>query len=165
LSPVAYSYEGNAQAGSIDNTPYYYQIVDYGDSVISDLNYTTAERSVTYSRFNYFYNAATNGTYITSSFETYYIRGTVTKGVGPWANTSSSLVQGIGNGWYIRAERLFAEPETTGAASTALGRTFPGGTGGEAATQTYNNVSVAYGTTYYIEVGDGGFVTLEYYAS
>lgn len=163
LNPTSYSYETSDAGGSVDNTPYYYQLVEYGDSVLSSINYSTAERTVTYSRFNYFYNPSTQKTIITSDFSTHTIRGLAYKSGSIWNNTSSNPVQGIGNGWYLRAEQFFSTPETTGAASTALGYSFPGGTGGAASPVTYNSVPVNFGQTYTINVGAGGFVTLEYY--
>ena len=56
-----------------------------------------------------------------------------------------------------------------GANSSALGKTFPGGTyssgtGYPATAASYSNVSVVPGTSYGIIVGSGGYVTLQYYA-
>lgn len=55
-------------------------------------------------------------------------------------------------------------PATTGASSTALGKTFAGGTGGAAATTDQGSATVVPGNVYPIVVAPGGFVTLTYYA-
>lgn len=51
---------------------------------------------------------------------------------------------------------------TTGAASTAFGKTFPGGTGGPAVPASYSNVPVTPGQSYSIVVPPGGSVTITY---
>lgn len=53
---------------------------------------------------------------------------------------------------------------STGASSSALGYTFPGGVEGGAPTLTYNNISVTSGASYSIVVPSGGYVTIQYYA-
>lgn len=53
-------------------------------------------------------------------------------------------------------------PPTTGASSTALGRTMPGGTGGPATPVTYPAIAVIPGTAYPIKVAAGGFVDIRY---
>lgn len=72
--------------------------------------------------------------------------------------------------WYIEVYGYVAGG--AGAASTALGLTFPGGTytgsypngvGNAATTTTFTNVAVTPGTSYPIVVPSGGVVTLQYY--
>lgn len=84
-------------------------------------------------------------------------------------NITYSSLSGI-EGWsvyiygYVRG--------SAGTASTALGKTFPGGTytgtypnavGSAASTTTFTNVAVTPGTSYPIVVPSGGQVTLQYY--
>lgn len=72
--------------------------------------------------------------------------------------------------WYIQVYGYVAGG--VGASSTALGRTFPGGsytgtypngTGNAATTTTFTNVAVTPGTSYPIVVPSGGQVTLQYF--
>lgn len=49
---------------------------------------------------------------------------------------------------------------TTGASTTALGKTFPGGTNGLATVVTYPNVAVTPGSQYLLTIPTGGSVTL-----
>lgn len=75
---------------------------------------------------------------------------------GNWSST--------GNQYIVQLFKDYSETFTgTGASSTALGLTFPGGVGGPASTTTFTLVSVTPGTTYNINVADGGFITLVYY--
>lgn len=54
-------------------------------------------------------------------------------------------------------------PPTTGASTTAFGKTFPGGTGGPASTTTFSNVIVTPGASYNIVVPSGGSLTITYF--
>lgn len=53
-------------------------------------------------------------------------------------------------------------PATTGASSTAFGKTFPGGTGGAATTTTFTNIAITPGASYSIVVPSGGSITITY---
>jgi hypothetical protein len=64
--------------------------------------------------------------------------------------------------WNVSAG--YHAPAFVGAASTALGQTFPGGSYGPATTTTYTNVAVTPGNTYTISVASGGSITIQYYA-
>jgi hypothetical protein len=54
-------------------------------------------------------------------------------------------------------------PATTGASTTAFGKTFPGGTGGPASTTTFNSISISPGASYPISIPAGGSLTISYY--
>jgi hypothetical protein len=56
-----------------------------------------------------------------------------------------------------------AIPPTTGASTTAFGKTFPGGTGGAASTTTFSNIAVTPGGSYSIVVPSGGLITFTYW--
>jgi hypothetical protein len=161
---VVYSYEGTNSPGSSANTPTYAEATSTAAATLASINSSTADRTISFTTINYFYNANTNGTYITYGSSSYRARGSATQSTGPWDNTSSNLVQGIGNGWYFNIERYYDGYTTVGASATALGRTFPGGDGGPAGTTTYTNVAVTPGTSYSISVPAGGSVTLQYIA-
>lgn len=162
---LVYSYENTNFPGSSANTPTYAQATSNAEATLAAINSSTGERTISYTAINYNYNPNTDGTFVDYYPNIGFLgRGTATKGDGPWANTSSNLVKGIGNGWYFRIERYYEGYTTVGASSTAIGRTFPGGDGGPAGTTTFTNVSVTPGTSYSIVVPSGGSVTLQYYA-
>jgi hypothetical protein len=85
---------------------------------------------------------------------------------------ASQLASGGDFGWYVNASYIALG--YAGQASTAFGRTFPGGTlaGTEpyrtavpATTTTYTNVAVTPGASYAIVIGAaGGSITISYYA-
>lgn len=52
---------------------------------------------------------------------------------------------------------------TTGASTTAFGKTFPGGAGGPASPTSFTNVTVTGGSSYSIVVPAGGSLTISYY--
>jgi hypothetical protein len=52
---------------------------------------------------------------------------------------------------------------TTGASTTAFGKTFPGGAGGPATITTFSNVIVTPGASYNIVVPAGGSLTITYF--
>lgn len=56
-----------------------------------------------------------------------------------------------------------ATSPTTGAATTAFGKTFPGGTGGPGSATTASNVAVTPGASYSIVVPAGGSLTIIYF--
>jgi hypothetical protein len=56
-----------------------------------------------------------------------------------------------------------ATDPTTGAPTTAFGRSFPGGTGGAASVTTLTNLIVTPGASYSIVVPTGGSLTITYY--
>lgn len=102
----------------------------------------------------------------------YYLTGYSTTTIGsPQAsgNITYAGLTGL-SGWTIDVTGYV--PGGAGAASTALGLTFPGGTytgsypngvGNAATTTTFTNVAVTPGTSYPIVVPSGGVVTLQYY--
>lgn len=161
---AAYSYSTSDTGGSIENTPTYEQVTSYAESVLGDLNSSTADRTKYWTVYRYFYNPSTYKTIVESDFTSRRMRGVVTKYEGPWDNKSGQYVQGIGGGWYMRAELYSSEAATTGADSTAFGNTYAGGVGGAATPVTTNNVAVTPGQTYSISVGSGGYVTFQYLA-
>lgn len=161
---IAYSYESTSYTGSPSNTPTYAEVTSTANATLASINLSTADRTVSFTQIRYFYNPNTNGTYVEYGSSSFRARGSATAGDGPWGNTSSNLVQGLGNGWYFNIERYYEGYTTVGASSTAIGRTFPGGDGGPAGTTTFTNVSVTPGTSYSIVVPSGGSVTLQYYA-
>jgi hypothetical protein len=161
----AYSLESTASAGSPSSTPSYADVTGYANASLSSVNSSSADRTITFYPVRYLYNPNTNGT--TISYEnpvSKRVRGLGSASSGPWDNTSGTLVKGIGNGWYFSIEQYYETSATTGASSTAIGLTFPGGTGGAASTTTYTNTAVTPGNSYSIVVPSGGSVTLQYYA-
>lgn len=104
-----------------------------------------------------------SGTYLTG-YDVTVLGSPQTSGNITYAGTSG-LDQ-----WYIQVYGYIAGG--AGAASTALGQTFPGGTytgsypngiGNAATTTTFTNVAVTPGNSYPIVVPSGGVVTLQYY--
>jgi hypothetical protein len=163
---VAYSYENDNFPGSPSNTPTYAEVTSTANATLASINSSTGDRTISFTVIVYDYNPNTNGTSVSYGSSSYRARGAATSdgGASTWGNTSSNLVQGLGAGWYFNIERYYEGYTTTGASSTAIGRTFPGGDGGPAGTTTYTNVSVTPGTSYSIVVPSGGSVTLQYYA-
>lgn len=160
----AYSFQSTASAGSVFATPTYSEVTGYAQASLSDVNSSSADRTVTFFPVSYYYNPNTNGTTVVyNNPVSKRVRGLGTATSGPWGNTSGNFVQGIGNGWYFSIEQYFEYGPTTGASATALGLTFPGGDGGPPGTTTYNNVSVTPGASYFVSIPSGGSVTLEYY--
>lgn len=105
--------------------------------------------------------------YGTGTFPYYLVSGTWNWTGSPLSGT---LTYGDSASYYAYGDAIL--PGGTGASSTALGQTFPGGaysgtypngTGSAATTTTYNNVSVTPGVSYYINVASGGQVVLQYY--
>lgn len=85
---------------------------------------------------------------------------------GTFATPTSGPIyySGLGpgsNGWYFEVN--YSTGGFVGADSTALGKTFPGGSYGPASPVTYTNVAVTPGTSYTINVASGGFVQIQYY--
>lgn len=70
--------------------------------------------------------------------------------------------QNTGAGYECYSFFKTSNPGTTGAATTAFNRTFPGGVAGPATPVTYNDVPVAPGTTQALLVPSGGSVTVTY---
>lgn len=53
-------------------------------------------------------------------------------------------------------------PGTNGTASTAFGKTFPGGAEGPAPTTSYSNVAVTPGQAYPVSIPPGGYITITF---
>lgn len=108
----------------------------------------------------------------TSDLSSIYVTGYSTSTVGsPLTSGNMTYANtGIISGWAININ--FIAAGGTGAASTALGQTFPGGSytgsypngvGNAAVITTFTNIAVTPGTSYPIVVPSGGQVTLQYY--
>lgn len=164
LGTAAYSYETSSTGGSIELTPTYQQVTDYANSVLAQINSSTADRTVTWVQYVYYTNPTTYKTTIDAPYISRRIRGTATKSYGPWDNSSGQYVLGIGNGWGMAAEIYSSEAATTGGTTTAFGNSYAGGDGGAATPVTTNNVAVTPGQAYAISVASGGYVTFQYYA-
>lgn len=166
LGTAAYSYETSSTGGSIELTPTYQQVTDYANSVLAQINSSTADRTVTWAQYIYYTNPTTYKTTIEAPFVSRRIRGLATKAYGPWDNSSGQYVLGIGNGWGMYAEIYSSEAATTGGTSYAFGNTYPGGVGGAATPITTTNVSVTPGQTYTMSPAEdsGGYITFQYYA-
>lgn len=54
------------------------------------------------------------------------------------------------------------QPAYNGADTTAVGLTFPGGSGGPSSTTTYTNVAVTPNTSYPMTIPGGGYITITY---
>lgn len=65
---------------------------------------------------------------------------------------------------YFRSQTSTTEtdPATTGASTTAFGKTFPGGAGGPATPASYSNVAVVPGQSYAMTIPSGGSITITY---
>lgn len=124
-----------------------------------------------------FTNVAANDTWenITYTFTgvAYYLTGYSTSTIGApqtSGNITYASLTDFTAGWTIDVTGYIAGG--AGAASTALGQTFPGGTytgsypngvGNAAVTTTFTNIAVTPGDSYPIVVPSGGVVTLQYY--
>lgn len=161
---AAYSYETSSTGGSVDNTPTYEGVTGYAEAVLASINNSTADRTVVWAAYRYFYNPTTYKTIVESDYVSRRIRGTAVKYVGPWDNTTYQPVRGIGSGWYMAAEQYFSEGPTAGGTSSAFGNSYAGGADGPATPVTTNNVAVTPGQTYTITVASGGYVTFQYLA-
>lgn len=109
-------------------------------------------------------NADLSGLYLTS-VSSNPVRSPSTSG-----NITYSSLSAGATGWTVVANG-YAQGYA-GSASTALGKSFPGGsytgtypngTGSAATPATYNNVTVTPGASYPIVVPSGGSVTIQYY--
>ena len=134
----------------------------YGPSVFSYFDTIYVDTSDRWIRYNFG----------TSDLSSAYVTGYSTSSVGS-PSTSGNMTYantGVISGWAININII--EAGGTGAAATALGQTFPGGSytgsypngvGNAAVTTTYTNIAVTPGTSYSIVVPSGGEVTLQYY--
>lgn len=162
LGYAAYSYESDNTTGVVNGAPTYAEIATYGDSVLASINSSTADRTVSWTEYRYFYNPSNQKTLTLTGTTTSRVRGVVVKTFGAWDNTSSQPVLGLGNGWYFGGEQYYEQAATTGGNSSAFGNTYAGGVGGAATPVTTNNVTVIPGQTYTITVASGGYVTFQY---
>ena len=80
-----------------------------------------------------------------------------------WYATGPSSGPATSNG-SVSIHGTYNVPATTGAAATAFGKTFAGGTGGAAPTNSYTDVAITSGNSYPIVVPAGGQVTISYFA-
>lgn len=159
-----YSATGFSQSGSPSAFFAYYQAGAAADSILSQMNSSTADRTVTIAPNYNYYNPNTNGYYNESDFLSYRIRGTASRASGPWDNRSGNPVQGINQGWYIGVEVFSPGSSGNGTSSSALGYTAAGGTSpGQQNVNVQSYVSVTPGQQYYIDVGyEGGYVVIQY---
>lgn len=94
-------------------------------------------------------------------------------GIGsPPADYCDALVSTPGDPTYSASQTCYdfadggiagQQDPTTGAATTAFGKSFPGGVGGQATPVTYNNVAVTPGNPYSLVIPGGGSITITYY--
>lgn len=134
----------------------------YGPSSFNYFDTIYVDSSNMWVRYN-FGAANLSSTYVTG-YSTSAVGTPSTSGNMTYANT------GVISGWNITLNTIAAGG--AGAAATAIGQTFPGGTysgsypngvGNAAVTTTFTNVAVTPGTSYPIVVPSGGEVTLQYY--
>lgn len=134
----------------------------YGPSTFLDFDAFFIDPSDRWGRINSTTNLS--GIYVTG-YSNYTVGSPPTSG-----NITYAGIGGTISGWGITVNIIAAGG--TGAASTALGQTFPGGSytgsypngvGNAAVTTTYTNIAVTPGTSYSIVVPSGGEVTLQYY--
>lgn len=78
---------------------------------------------------------------------------------GVWGTSGNVTASGA-----RRIRYTYPVAATNGAASTALGKTFPGGIGGPATTSDQGSATVTPGNNYPIVVAPGGFVTITFYS-
>lgn len=112
------------------------------------------------------YQKRAGGTDETNSF------GSINDGAPPRANYCDAFVSTPDNltysgyttcYYYLVNSRTVTIPATTGASTTAFGKTFAGGTGGAATPVTYNNVALTPGQSYGLVVPTGGSVSITYW--
>lgn len=151
-------------SGTAVAPPTYAEVTGYANASLASINSGSGVRRVTYYPVFYQYDAATNRTTPWSGVWGATVNGTGTPSGSAWSNTSSNPVLATGEIWNFNISYLATAPATTGASATALGLTFPGGTGGPATTTTFTNVAVTPGGSYSIVVPSGGTITLQYYA-
>ena len=134
----------------------------YGPSTFIDFDAFFVDPSDRWGRINT--PTDLSGIYVTG-YSSYTLGAAPTSG-----NLTYASISGTISGWGITVSIIAAGG--AGAASTALGRTFPGGSytgsypngvGNPAVTTTYTNIAVTPGTSYSIVVPSGGEVTLQYY--
>jgi len=162
-----YSATSYAQAGSPGAFYAYYQAGAYADSILSQFNSGSGERTVTYSPNYNYYNPNTGGYWNEGDFVSYRVRGTAARASGPWDNRSGDPVRGIGSGWYIGVEVEYPGSSGNGTSSSAFGYSAAGGTSpGQQNVNVQYYVSVTPGQQYYIDVGyEGGYVVLQFQQS
>lgn len=104
--------------------------------------------------------------YQTTDDLSYVIIDTVSSvysGSGTPQTSGNIAYAGLGfSAWNVSTS--YHTPAFVGASSTAIGKTFPGGSYGPASTTTYTDVAVTPGNSYAISVASGGSVTIQYYA-
>lgn len=79
-------------------------------------------------------------------------------------STGGGYLSSSSVGDYVSVDVQVDQGSTNGSDTTAFGRTFPGGSGGSATALMYVDVAVTPGTSYYVNVAPGGYVTIQYYA-
>jgi hypothetical protein len=81
----------------------------------------------------------------------------------PVQSEDSSTVYSSSQRCYQFTQNYSPSSATTGASTTAFGKTFPGGTGGAATNTTFTNIAVTPGGSYNIVVPSGGSLTFTYW--
>ena len=145
------------------------------NSVLSDVNNSnsigTGQRTVPgWQRFHWF---GPNGQKTTQSSDSYYPSGYLTRGINIVQSSGGAAASGTITyaaaqnypQWYGYGEQY--ANGGSGSSSTALGRTFPGGTEASptAPTTYFYNTTVVPGTSYNIIVPSGGYVYFYYYTA
>lgn len=144
------------------------------NSVLNDVNSSNAQGTGVRntSGWQRFHRFGPNGQKTTQSSDYYYssyqTRGTTSIQSSGGAKTSGTITYADAQNypqWYGYGEQY--QYGSTGSSSTALGRTFPGGTESSptAPTTYFYNTTVVPGTSYTITVPSGGYVYFYYYTS
>ncbi|NHZ83780.1 hypothetical protein F2P44_31605 [Massilia sp. CCM 8695] len=127
------------------------------DSTKSSIN---AGGNLTYTEYQIFQYS--NNTYRVETF-TRSLSGVIGSSAGSYGAGGWTPFGNISAGGEGVVTWNHTGPPTNGDPSTALGKTFPGGTGGPAPTTNFTSVAVTPGTSYDIVVPPGGTITFSYY--
>lgn len=135
----------------------------YGQSQ-ADLFFTgTHIREVTYTPRTYITNSADDTAISTNASQTKTVRSSGTISSAGGGGLSDYFTYANAGADYVRVSIQVNIGGSNGADTVALGRTFWGGTGGDAVEITYFNTAVVPGAVHTFQIPVGGYLQLYYY--
>lgn len=118
----------------------------------------TAIRTVSWNELNYSVYSD-NDVILTSNARSETVKGSA----ATHGSTGGGYLSSASTSDYVSVDVQVDIGTTPGSDSTAFSRTFPGGSTGPASPLTYYDVTVTPGSSNYINVAPGGYVTVQYY--